>query len=248
MKTDDAMSDYHYDTEEDGLTSVKDLRQRAAFFAKKLGDEGVRLTPVKSAKKSISSSFWGQAWNRNLNHYSMFANQLAPGRTFLRNGAVIDLCVEKGTIRGLVAAQSLCEVAVKARPVDTARWARLVERCSGSVRSLTDLMSGKLPEETLAAITDESAGLFPEPEEITFSCSCPDWTDVCVHVAAVLYGFSLRLDEEPALLFTLRSTDPADLISSATDKFVSDVAAVSDPMVESDMHQLEDLFGIDLIK
>lgn len=242
------MSDYHYEAEEGELTSVKDLRQRADFFVKKLQDEGVKLTPVRSAKKSISSSFWGQAWNRNLSRYSMFANQLGPGRTFLRNGAVIDLCVEKGTIRALVAAQSLCEVSVKAGPVDTARWARLVERCSGSIKSLPDLMSGKLPDETLAAITDDQSGLFPEPDEITFSCSCPDWTDVCAHVAAVLYGFSLRLDEQPALFFTLRSADAADLISSATHKFVSEVSVTADSMHNDDMQQLEDLFGIDIIK
>lgn len=242
------MSDYEYEVEDGGLTTVKDLRQRAAFFAKKLTDEGVSLKPVRASKKSISSSFWGQAWNRNLDRYSMFADQLSPGRSFLRNGAVIDLCVEKGAVRGLVAAQSLFEVNVKTKPVPTERWARLVDACSGSIRSLPDLMAGKLSDETLLAVTDEHMGLFPDADEIAFSCSCPDWTDVCAHVAAVLYGLSLRLDEDPNLFFTLRAADPADLITSATGKFVNEVSAETKALNDEDLQQLEDIFGIDILK
>ena len=47
-------------------------------------------------------------------------------------------------------------------------------------------------------------GLFPSPDEITLSCSCPDWADMCKHVAAVLYGVGARLDQKPEHLFLLR--------------------------------------------
>lgn len=240
------MSNYHYESDEDPIKSAKDLAQRARFFAQKLADEGVTLKPVKASKKEISSSFWGQSWNRNLSHYSFFANQLAPGRTFLRQGAVIDLCVSKGEIRALVAAQSLYEVTVKSAAVAPEHWAKLVKVCAGSVKSLPDLLAGKLPEETLAIVASEDSGLFPEPDEIRFSCSCPDWTDMCVHVAAVLYGFSVRLDEHPTLLFALRSVDPADLVAAATTDFVASISSTAGDMSQSEAKELSDLFGIDV--
>ena len=46
------------------------------------------------------------------------------------------------------------------------------------------------------------------------SCSCPDWADMCKHVAAALYGVGARLDSDPDLLFTLRGVDRAELVST----------------------------------
>lgn len=56
-------------------------------------------------------------------------------------------------------------------------------------------------------------GLFPRPSEIRFSCSCPDFADMCKHVAAVLYGVGVRLDENPELLFRLRAVNENDLLA-----------------------------------
>ena len=64
-------------------------------------------------------------------------------------------------------------------------------------------------------ICREGQGLFPSPKEIQLSCSCPDYADMCKHVAAVLYGVGARFDHQPELLFRLRGVDENDLILSA---------------------------------
>ncbi|MBI5853202.1 MAG: hypothetical protein HZB39_19510 [Planctomycetes bacterium] len=56
----------------------------------------------------------------------------------------------------------------------------------------------------MARLCGPEVGMFPAPKHITMSCSCPDWATVCKHVAAVMYGIGVRLDEEPELLFVLR--------------------------------------------
>ena len=61
----------------------------------------------------------------------------------------------------------------------------------------------------------EGDGLFPAPGEIDLSCSCPDWADMCKHVAAVLYGIGARLDLSPELLFKLRGVDETELLANA---------------------------------
>jgi len=89
--------------------------------------------------------------------------------------------------------------------------------------------------------------LFPEPKEINLDCSCPDWADLCKHVAATLYGIGSKLDQNPALLFLLRGVDPADLISraSAAEAVRQTVAPPNGApsMNESDMAEV---FGIEL--
>jgi hypothetical protein len=52
-------------------------------------------------------------------------------------------------------------------------------------------------------------------QEFLKSRSCPDWADMCKHVAAVLYGLGARLDEKPALLFVLRNVDEEELLAGA---------------------------------
>ncbi|MGB8845376.1 MAG: SWIM zinc finger family protein, partial [Terracidiphilus sp.] len=61
----------------------------------------------------------------------------------------------------------------------------------------------------------QKSGLFPSPNEIELSCSCPDWADMCKHVAAVLYGIGARLDQQPELLFRLHKVDERELIARA---------------------------------
>src|SRR5664279_3493275 len=64
-------------------------------------------------------------------------------------------------------------------------------------------------------ICRQKLGLFPSPAEIQLSCSCPDWADMCKHVAAALYGIGARLDRQPELLFRLRGVDELELLASA---------------------------------
>ncbi len=53
---------------------------------------------------------------------------------------------------------------------------------------------GKFPQALSEIFTARGAGLFPTPKEIRFSCTCPDCTSMCKHVAATLYGIGARLD------------------------------------------------------
>jgi uncharacterized Zn finger protein len=77
-----------------------------------------------------------------------------------------------------------------------------------------ELLQGKLSDNIMSVVTDSQHGLFPSPKEIQLSCDCPDWADLCKHLAAVLYGIGARLDESPELLFALRGVDHNELIST----------------------------------
>jgi len=91
-------------------------------------------------------------------------------------------------------------------------WNTVASACEGKLGSLEELLTGTFPREVEETFMQRKTGLFPSPREIEFACSCPDWASMCKHIAATLYGIGARLDEDPALFFTLRGVDPIELI------------------------------------
>lgn len=93
-------------------------------------------------------------------------------------------------------------------------------------------------------VTHRENGLFPKPAEITLNCSCPDWADMCKHVAATLYGVGARLDEDPSLLFLLRGVDHSELIASAAEAVQQPLAGEAKAGLADS--ELAEVFGIEL--
>ena len=127
---------------------------------------------------------------------------------------MIDLQIERGKVEALVSGSEIYKVKVDIAVAAPARWKAICRDCAGSVGSLVELLQGKLSKNVMERVCREADGLFPAPREIKMSCSCPDWADMCKHVAATLYGVGARLDSDPDLLFTLRGVDRAELVST----------------------------------
>jgi uncharacterized Zn finger protein len=190
-------------------------RRRAARELARLEKKGGQTSPVAIEGRKIARTFWGEAWCDNLERYSDFANRLPRGRTYVRNGSVVDLQVGPGSVAALVSGSAMYEVKVTVAPVPRARWNAICEDCSGAIDSLIELLQGRFSKAVMARLCEEKTGLFPSSKEILFTCSCPDWAAMCKHVAAALYGIGARLDHQPELLFTLRKVDQQDLIAKA---------------------------------
>jgi uncharacterized Zn finger protein len=180
-----------------------------------LKKKGHHALPVVIDGRKIAKTFWGKAWCDNLEHYSDFANRLPRGRTYVRNGSVVDLQIAPGAVRAIVSGSDLYRIEVKVAAVPKARWTAVCKDCVGAIDSVVELLQGRFSQGVMARICQEKTGLFPAPSEIEFTCSCPDWAWMCKHVAAVLYGIGARLDEHPDLLFALRKVDQQDLIARA---------------------------------
>ena len=195
--------------------SVGARRAQAAREMAKLEKKGRRISPVVIEGRTIAATFWGEAWCDNLERYSDFANRLPRGRTYVRNGSVVDLQVGPGSVTALVSGSTMYDVKVTVGPVSRARWSAICKDCSGAIDSLVELLQGRFSNGVMTRLCEEKTGLFPSPSDILFTCSCPDWASMCKHVAAVLYGIGARLDHQPELLFTLRKVDQRDLIAKA---------------------------------
>ncbi len=222
-------------------------RANAAGFAARLAKKEKRaLAPVKIEGRQIARSFWGQAWCDHLEKYSDFANRLPRGRTYVRNGSVVDLQITHGKIKAFVAGSEVYTVTISIRTLEKAAWKRIKHDCSRSIDSLIDLLQGRFDQGVMQRLTHREQGLFPQPAEIKLDCTCPDWASMCKHVAAVLYGVGARLDSAPEMLFKLRQVDHLELISQAVAADNLDSALGGNKADALAGNDLGELFGIDI--
>ena len=220
-------------------------RAKAAREMEKLGKKGRTITPVVIEGRTIARQFWGKAWCDNLERYSDYANRLPRGRTYVRNGSVVDLQIARGRIEALVSGSEIYTVTIEIRTLATVRWKSIRQDCTGSIGSLVELLQGKLSKNVMERVCRNGDGLFPSPTEIKMRCSCPDGVLMCKHIAATLYGAGARLDAMPDLLFTLRGVDRSELIANAGTELPMVNGGIASNRILAD-DDMAALFGVDL--
>ena len=226
--------------------SVAERRAQAATLVSKAAKSGRPMEPVSLSGSKIATTFWGKAWCDNLERYSDYSNRLPRGRSYVRNGSVIDLQIATKKVTALVSGSSVYKVSIEIDSLPSATWKAVQADCSRSIDSLLDLLQGKFSKGVMERLSRQGDGLFPSPKQIKISCSCPDWADVCKHVAAVFYGVGSRLDSQPELLFKLRDVDHLELINQAVSGGNLDRALGGDQSSGLGGEDLSALFGIDL--
>ncbi len=226
---------------------VAERRRKAEKKLAKLKKKGQAVSPVTIEGRAIAKSFWGKSWCTNLERYCDYENRLPRGRTYVRNGSVVDLQIAKGKVSAVVSGSDLYRVTIGIAPGAATRWKAMCRDCAGTIDSLVELLQGRLSKGVMDRVCREGDGLFPAPKEIKLSCSCPDWADMCKHVAAVLYGVGARLDEKPALLFDLRGVDENQLLANAGQE-LSLKKAVSATTKVLDDGDVATLFGLEMVE
>ncbi len=225
-------------------------KERNKKAAEKLIKKNPDISPILVSGRTLASTWWGKAWNKNLESYSDYSNRIGRGKSYVIRGAVLDLKIRPGKIAALVQGtrRAPYEVEINIKPLDKEVWNQLVKTCGGKVESLSELLEGKFPKALEEMFTAKGRGLFPSPKEITFDCSCPDYAMMCKHVAAVLYGIGSRLDENPLLFFILRNVDVEELVSKAisqkSETLLKKSRKKSDRVIENG--DISSLFGIEM--
>lgn len=224
--------------------SVAQRQRNAAKEVAKRTKQGHKVSPVRIDGRTITKTFWGNSWCENLERYSDYANRLPRGRTYVRNGSVVDLQIRTGAIEALVSGSDLYEVSLTITPVAKTHWTSICKDCTGAIDSLVELLQGRFSKSVMERICRPTEGLFPSPREIKMGCSCPDSATMCKHIAAVLYGVGSRLDHNPELLFLLRGVDEKELIAKAAGAIPA-VQQRSAKVLHADA-DLADIFGLEM--
>ena len=225
---------------------VGDLKSECQSFIKQYKKNNNNIQPVIIEGKKIATTWWGEAWNKNLEKYSDYDNRLSRGRTYVRSGCVIDLKIYETEVIALVKGSSLYTVRVRIAPLLQAKEKALSQKCIDKIENINDLVAGNFPKELAELFQDKKNGLFPSSREIHFSCDCPDDARMCKHVAAVLYGIGRRFDDDPMLFFKLRKINIRELIKNSISEKISGLMSKSKQHSERIIEdsEIDMLFGL----
>ena len=243
------MSRSYWNSEYYSQPTEKQLKAKVEETNKKAKKKGKTLEPVIIESKKIVNSWWGKAWCENLERYADYASRLPRGKRYVKSGAVVDLKIGEGVVLAKVQGTRKTPYIVEVHidPVDEDKMQTLIDQCTKKIENLEQLVNGTFPEELKELFISQN-GLFPNPREISFSCSCPDWAVLCKHVAAVLYGIGSRFDQDPLLFFELRGIDVNRFIDTTIENriesMLENVDKPSSRIIESDDYA--DLFGLKL--
>ncbi|MDB5393236.1 MAG: hypothetical protein JWM91_742 [Rhodospirillales bacterium] len=124
---------------------VAERRRRALREVAKLNKKGHPVAPVIIEGRAIATTFWGKAWCQNLENYHDFRNRLARGRTYVRNGSVVDLQIAPLSVNALVSGSSIYKISINIASPPQPHWQSICQDCAGCIDSLVELLQGRFP-------------------------------------------------------------------------------------------------------
>lgn len=228
--------------------TAEDKRKKFQKSLDELRKTNPDISPIIIEGRAIANKWWGKAWNKNLENYADFRNRISRGKSYVKNGAVLDLQIAEGKIEALVqgSRSNPYNVTISIDKLDKKKWERVIEICNQKIDTIETLLLGNFPKELDEMFSNSKNGMFPSPKEIHFRCSCPDSARMCKHVAAVLYGIGARLDEDPILFFKLRDIDFQELLKKSIEDKMESMLKNADKKSRRVIEDSEvfDLFGV----
>jgi uncharacterized Zn finger protein len=175
-------------------------------------DGGVR---AQSSWGAFATKWWGRKWIETVEQLPIGA-RLQRGRNYARMGQVARLDIGKGAIVASVQGtrNKPYRVEIKLQVIAQKQWNGIIARIARIPMIAASMLNGAIPEQIENVLLDEGASLFPsEKLHLQTTCSCPDWSNPCKHIAAVFYLVGEALDQDPFLLFKLRGITKDDFLS-----------------------------------
>jgi len=170
---------------------------------------------AQSKKGQFGQSWWAKRWIAVLEGFDIGA-RLARGRSYARNGQVLEINIGKGLVRAKVQGSRPrpYEITIQARTIAAADWEKLAKALASQAIFAAKLLAGEMPRDIEKAFEGAGLSLFPaQLGDLQTKCSCPDWSNPCKHIAAVYYLLGEEFDRDPFLIFALRGLARDELIA-----------------------------------
>jgi uncharacterized Zn finger protein len=169
---------------------------------------------VRSKRGQIGEAWWSRRFLQVLESLQL-GGRLARGRNYARQGQVMSLTVEPGSVRADVQGSRSHPYAVHLTLPELTRpqWDHVESAFAGAALFRAALLAGELPPEIEDVFAACGTPLFPTAAaELGMECSCPDWSVPCKHVAAVCYVLAEAFDADPFLVLAWRGRDKESLL------------------------------------
>jgi len=176
-------------------------------------DEGIK---AKSKRGAFVKSWWATRWIEAMERL-MDRGRLQRGRRYARKGQVLSLTEGTGEVVGKVqgSRKRPYKITIAIKPLNDAQWEQVIAALAARPIFMAQLLAGEMPPDIEEAFADVNLSLFPaRARDLTQECNCPDWAEVCKHLAAVHYILAERFDEDPFLLFRLRGRTQDEILAA----------------------------------
>jgi uncharacterized Zn finger protein len=169
----------------------------------------------------FSRTWWGQQFIAALEQL-VDPGRLSRGRSYARGNKVKSFAIKDGIVTAQVRGsvnpyfgvykEPLYITTIEFQAISKANWAAAIAYVASKASLISRLMLNEIPDNIEEAFTKLDLNLLPHREsDFTTTCSCPDWSNPCKHIAGVHYLIAQQLDDDPFLLFELRGLSRKNL-------------------------------------
>ncbi len=169
----------------------------------------------------FSRTWWGQRFIAALERFTDSA-RLGRGRSYARNGRILDYKLAKGTVTAKVRGsinpyfdvyeEPIYKTTITIKPISATDWTKVIRQIASRADLVTKLLMNEMPDPIEDVFSELNLHLLPHSQsDFTTKCSCPDYANPCKHIAGVYYLLASDLDRDPFVMFELRGLSRDDL-------------------------------------
>lgn len=168
---------------------------------------------ARTRRGEFGASWWAKRWQEVLMSVCS-ASRLSRGRAYARGGQVLSIDIHEGLVEAKVQGSRArpYAVSIEVETLPEKHRRKLARALSRRALFAAKLLAGQIPAQIEEAFQQAGLSLFPHPEEIWTTCSCPDWDNPCKHIAAVYCLLGEEFDRDPFLLLELRGIGREELV------------------------------------
>ena len=171
----------------------------------------------------FSRSWWGQQFIAAIEKLTD-AGRLSRGRSYARGNKVDGFDIDGNLITAQVWGsinpyfgvyeKPLYYITIEFQPLSQAKWSAAIALMASKASIISRLLLNEIPDNIEDTFTQLNLNLLPSSrKDFKTTCSCPDWSNPCKHIAGVYYLVAAELDQDPFLLFELRGLSRQDLLT-----------------------------------
>jgi uncharacterized Zn finger protein len=190
-------------------------------------EDGIK---ARTRRGQFGEHWWSQRWIEVLESFGNRA-RMGRGRTYARKGQVMNIDLQPGLVTAQVqgSRRTPYKVRIKIEPLSDAQWEQAIDALGAQAFFSAQLLGGEMPPEVEDVFEAAGASLLPTADDVTMSCSCPDWANPCKHIAAVYYLLAEEFDRDPFQTFTLRGRTREQVMEALRQRRVA-ATATEEPL------------------
>ena len=182
---------------------------------------------AKTQRGKFGANWWATRWLVALEKL-VDQGRLQRGRTYARQGQVLNIDIAPGHVAAKVQGSSAkpYKVSIDITALDAAAWEKVIDALAAQAIFAAKLLAGEMPQNVEDAFATANTSLFPSKHgDLRTSCSCPDVSNPCKHIAAVYYLLGEQFDADPFLMFQLRGRNRDAIIAALHQRRTGEVVA-----------------------